>query len=449
MFGSLCLVIVALLFLLAVFVYFRAEGFIALFLIGIGMIFILADRFNVTWTTAMTGTAYLVFFQVTLLWWWLAAREPLGVQLQRKYGFAVVAIMALWLFWEIKHTIERQSFSVVTPYEYYKWLYMMSSWAAPFVLGILFPLSQKRLRRLFLAVGMLGLALIVIVLLFYVTGQKDYSRWGVRYTPAERLDSLQIGITGGIGISYLLAYLVLRQKSADKLGTFRTLLLMSAVGIMFVGIGLTGSRGPFAAALLTVIFALFVSGGRAAVRIGIACLVTGTIVYLGIALVPSATLQRLAGIAGREGLGQRWHLLVESFNILNVAPGFGQTLNLRHIIGIEYSHQITTQVMVEMGLVGFALYLMAFVSGTWRWIHVCFLRRASDVWLFAGPLSVVFFFEVVQRNAAGHLASGDIWFILGMLMGHRLRRTGAGMDSGYVPAEELIGDQRGYATGMH
>ena len=338
----------------------------------------------------------------------------------------------LTVFWQLKHLYERQYLSPRSAYEYYKWMYMIARWAAPFLLGVLFPMTLKRFRRFLLASTVLAIAIALVVLVSYFVGRRDLSAsYGARYTPVERLGPLGISIYCGVGGACVMAYVLLKHRLHERM-FFAGVGGWMIVALVVSAILLSGSRGPFVSIVLTSFVFLLLFGGRGAVRLGIGLTVAGVLLMFVWAYLPAGPLQHIFGegmITGKAGLGLRWRLFVSSFNILDEHMFTGQTLELAGIIGIEYSHQVITQVMVETGLLGLAMFLVALVPTVVKWL-VAASRRTRDVGVFAGPMAVLLAFTLIQRNIAGELSSLDFWLIMGMLMGHRLR-----VEYGYGPQE--------------
>lgn len=413
----------------AVIVYlwlFRAEGIFAFYLLGMSLIYIVVDFLKIPWSTEATGAVFPVLFFPCILWWWLAKDDPREPGLPRQFGMSVILILFLALLWQVKHLFESHRLRPQSVYEYYKWMYMIARWIAPFILGLFFPLTLKRLRRFLAAASLLALLLGGVTVLSFILG-RETAATEARYTPAERLGGLGVGIFGALGGVCLMGYILLvHQTGRKKISDF---LCWSALAVIAMSVLASGSRGPVISMGLTLIMMLFLFGGRNAIRAAVGLSIIGVFLFLCWNLLPQAALVRIFGegaVAGEEGAGLRWRLFVASFNILKVAPIFGQTIELASIIRIaeiDTSHQVVTQVMMELGLFGLVLFLVAFIPPVVQWVWIAFNRKLV-VHPFVSTIALLLIYEVVQRHIAGQLANHDFWMIMGLVMGHKLTLAG-------------------------
>ncbi len=410
-------IIIAAIILLIVFLsFFRAEGLMALFLMSEQLAFILVDFLHVQWSTVLTGLMRPLFFVPCMLWWWLGGNKEEGLILPRRINFPVILILLLFVIWESKHFFEVQTISITDKYEYYKWAYMATRWGMAFILGMFMPLTILRLRRALLGMGILGLLLAAFIFISFIMGLEAFE--STHYSPSERATGLNVAIYGSIGGACLLAYLHLADE--QKKSTIRRVVIGCCVALIWLVDLITSSRGPMAALFLVLIATLVLSGGKNAIRIAIGLGAFSFIIFLGWGLLTEDMKTRLFGrFFGSGGTETRARLFLWSFNILGVAPMLGRTVGVKNIIGIDYSHQITTQVMVELGLIGLFLFLMAFIPTLIRWARHAF-RKGTAAQLFAAPLCIWLTYEFVERHVAGELASADFWLLMGILMGHKL-----------------------------
>jgi hypothetical protein len=425
---------------------FRAEGLLAFYVVGVQLVLLAVSALGIPWSTAATGAIRLVVFPPLLLWWWLERKDPQAWYLPRRFGPAVWAIMSLFALWELKYFLEGQYLAITTRYEYYKWAYIMEGWGGAFALGVLMPVTLPRLRRFLGAMGFIGASL-GLVLLGSVLAGGQATRYDMQhYTPAERASGLGLGVFTGVGSAALLSWLVLANEM--KRSQRRTIFAGIVIGIMFLSIMVTASRGPMAAMILTVGAAMLIVGGRRAIGLATAVVALGGILYVGWDLLPEQTKYRLFGtffIRG-EGVYTRLNLLKASFRMLEVAPFFGRTREVVTITGFSYSHQIISHFMVELGLVGLSVFLVCFIPSVFRWFKAI-LHKRDPIWPFAAPLMVWFAFTFIQRNVAGDLSDADFWVLMGIMMGHRLIPTVAGLSpeaSAYWEAQAIYDQEGGY-----
>jgi hypothetical protein len=401
---------------------------------------------GIPWSTEATGTIRLTTFIPLMLWWWLGRKDPHAWILPRRFGPAVWVIMCLFALWELKYFLEGQYLAITTRYEFYKWAYVMEGWGGAFVVGILMPLSLKRLRRFLGAMAFIGATLAVVLLGSFFMGQTAGRYDMQHYSPAERASGLGLGIFAGMGVSCLLGWLVLANEI--KRSQRRTVFVGVLIGMMYLAVLLTASRGPMATTILTICVAMVIVGGRRALGMASAILVLGGVLYVGWDLLPEAAKYRLFGTFFEAGGGvhERWELLIASFRMLEVAPFFGQTREVLSVTGFAYSHQIVSEFLVEMGLVGLSIFLVCFVPTAFRWVRAAF-QKGTPIWPYAAPLMIWFAFEFIQRNVAGDLRSADFWVLMGIMMGHRLTPTMMGLSPqamALLEAQAISEHEEGY-----
>jgi len=420
---------------------YRAEGLLAFYIMGIPMVLFVVEMLQIPWSTVMTGMIRPVVFIPLLGCWWLARPKPDELLLPRRFGFNAVMITMLFLLWEAKYFYEGQYLGAEGGYERLKWAYYFQDWGGALLLGFLMPLTYKRLQRLLGALGAMGLIWAALEAGAFLMGRADMTMekegGSERYQFAASVGALGLGINTAIGASGLMGWFLMKNRA--KPSQLRNIFVGVCIGVMAMAVLLTGSRGPMVSMFATFIVFLFLLGGRNAIRFGLALVVLGVLLYIGLQVTPDTTKERLFGrLLGKSGVGHRWRLFLDSLAILRVSPFLGQTRGIISLTGIAYSHQIFSQIMVETGLVGLAMFLISVVPTAVKWAVAAF-RRHSEVWVFAGPLCTWLAFEVVQRNlAAGQIGSTDFWVLMGILLGHRLVPMGPADDS-YAEQDALAG----------
>jgi hypothetical protein len=413
---SFLIILVTLAYAIVFLALFRAEALLAFYIMGVQLVFLVVEPLGIPWSTEKTGAIRPIVLIPLVLWWWLGRRDPQAWHLPRRFGASVWIIMSLFALWELKYFLEGQYLAITARYEYYKWAYIMQGWGGGFALGVLMPLTVRRLRRLLGAMGFIGATQAILLLGSFILGFHTASD-EARYSPSERATGLGFGVYTAMGAAGLMAWMVLSNEI--RRSQRRTIFGGILVGVMILAALLTGSRGPMAASVATVCVMLMISGGRRAFSLVTAILGLSLILYIGWDLIPTETKERLFGtFFTQQGVGERWALFMSSFRMLGTAPFFGRTREIESVTGFIYSHQIITEVMVEMGLVGLGIFLTVFIGTVLHWLRGVW--TSGTVRLFAAPMAVWFAFEFSQRNIAGELSSTDFWTLMGIMMGHRL-----------------------------
>jgi len=418
---------------------YRAEGLLAFYIMGIPMVLFVVETLRLPWSKVMTGMIQPVIFIPLVGWWWLARPRPDEILVPRRISFSAILLALLFLLWEAKYFYEGQYLGAEGGYERIKWAYYFERWGGVLLLGYLMPLTYKRLQRLLGAMGAMGLIWAAMEAGAFLMGRADMTMekegGSERYQFAASVGSLGLATFVALGSSCLMGWFLMKNRA--KPSQSRNIFVGVSIGVMALAVLLTGSRGPMVSMFATLIIFLLLLGGRNAMRFGLALIVLGMLLYIGLQVIPESTKARLFGrlVTGTVG---RWQLFVNSLAILRVSPFLGQTRGIISLTGIAYSHQIFSQILVETGLVGLAMYLVAAIPTMVRWTVAAF-RRQSEISTFAAPLGAWLAFEIVYRNfGAGQLASTDYWLILGIMMGHTLVPMGPVTDS-YAEGDLLAG----------
>jgi O-antigen ligase len=296
--------------------------------------------------------------------------------------------------------------------------------------------------------GFIGGSLALVLLASFLMGSQAGRYEMQHYSPAERASGLGLGVFTAMGCAALLGWLVLANEV--KRSQRRTIITGIVIGMMFMAVLLTASRGPMASVVLAICAAMLIVGGRRAIGMVSAVLALGGILYVGWDVLPEHVKQRLFGtfFTAGGGVSERWRLLKASFLMLGVAPFFGRTREVLSVTGFAYSHQVISQFMVELGLVGLAVFLVCFVPSVSRWFKAV-LHKRQPIWPFAAPLMIWFAFVFIQRNVAGDLRSADFWVLMGIMMGHRLTPTAMGLSPeamALLEAQAIYDQEGGYTV---
>jgi len=419
---------------------YRAEGLLAFYIAGTSMVLFVVELLRVPWSPVMTGLIRPLVFIPLVAWWWVGGIRRDELQLPRHVSFSGVLLLLLFVLWEAKYAYEGQYMGAEVKYERLKWAYFIQNWGAALILGMMFPLTLKRLQRFLSAMGALGVIWAVLEVGAFFMGRRSM-RGGpeseMRYTIAASVGSLGLGIGSAMGGACLLGWFLLKDRIQHS--QKRNIFVGVSLGVIAIAVLLTGSRGPMVSLFATIVAFLFLLGGRNSMRFGLALAILGVLIYAGYTIIPEETRYRLFGLLfGEHGVAERAGFFLSALNILKVAPFLGQTRGITSLIGMENPHQLFSHMMVELGLVGLGVYLICVIPAVIKW-GVAAFRRQRTVWLFAAPLGAWFAFEFVQRNmAAGQIGSTDFWVIMGILLGHRLVPMGPADDS-YAEQDALAG----------
>jgi len=416
---------------------YKIEGVAALYMNGLAMYHLLIGRGGGTIGPVATGALFFTTGILAILLWFFFPPRDLRNAMPKSLSIPYIILFGLSLVWLLHHFIER---GMGTPYqkvEYFKWAYALAWWILALIIGIIFPMSPARFQRFLRAVAVAGLASNSLIVIGYFLGAEDVSgSYGSRYAISEQLGSLTYAITASTSAGALLGgYLVCQEKITTK----RIILIIAGLGILAISCILAGTRSSLLIFPIVTLAALGTFKFRY-IPIGIALLaaVGAIIVFIVVPLLPEMAASRSLTLESIEsGLELRWLLVKEVFNILNVAPVFGRTVGLENIIGLTYSHNFTLQIMVETGILGFALYLMAVAMIAGKWIKLL-LDRKSPLFKIAAQLSMLFLPVFIEAHAHSHLMNPRMWLLFAIMAGHSIPRYQyeETMLSEYYPEEE-------------
>ena len=396
---------------------YRAEGIGALYLNGLHTFFLLTEIAGLSPSTLMTGMySALTGAAACLLWFFHRPSETETELPRRGFSYPWMAFFLLWLLWFAHHMIERPTGTVLWKAEYYKWAYSIVRWMLPLFAGLLLPMSAERVQRFLRATAVLGLVTCSLMIVAYASGLADIGRYpGYRYGISERGGS-GYAAAAAIGTGALLGGYLICQ---ERLTTRRIVFVVSGVLIFFSAVVLSGTRSTLLIMPLAVLAAL----GFFRIRYLVLGLVGGALVGLlavsvVVPLLPPMAVKRAMSLPSiMEGIRLRTYLAMETFNILKVSPVIGKTVRLQEIIGITYSHNFTLQVLVETGLLGWALYLSAVGAVAFKWLRMIVNRR-SLLFPIGGPLFLLFLVCILEAHAHGSIMNSSVWLCYGIMAGH-------------------------------
>jgi len=322
-------------------------------------------------------------------------------------GFHVLAMLfVLWAglsaFWSIDPNATRARFVTYLQLAVLVWLIWEIGW------------SPDRLRAL-LQAYVLGACVAAAAIGYnYVSGISywvDRSRFaGLNNDPNE------LGLTLALGLP-IAWYLSLSQPGRRLAWGWQLYVPVGAAAIL-----LTASRGAFVAALVALAIIPWALGH---LRLRTKAVVYAfAVAWLVLAswIVPSAPLERLAGtradIAGGYfgGRGTIWRAglqLVRQRPIAGVgAGGFGEAIAPINGGYIQASHDAYLSILVELGIVGLALFLAMMTAALTPLRRLPTLQRRFSIVLLAtlavGSLSLTW----ESRK--------QLWFVLGVLAAQRI-----------------------------
>jgi len=420
MFVAVILIVLLVLIGLPLYLYrYRIEGIVALYLGGHLALYLLAHLVGVRIPTIGTGLFVFLTGGLAAVVWLFYRRVDAHLELPKTVTIAQVALVALFALWFVHHMIERGAAAVYYKVEYYKWAYYLESWFLAMVVGFLFPCSAQRVQRFLRALAVLGLGVTGTIVLFYFTGVADVSQWGKHYAFAEGVHGgayagLAVISTGALLGGYLIAQ--------DRLTTRRIVFIMAGVLLLTTATILSGTRSSLLIIPVVGLVALGMFRFRyLPIGLGVAAVVAIPVIFFVVPLLPEGAVKRtLTYERISEGLQNRAYLLKRSFDILEYSPAIGKTVGLKPILGAAYSHNFTSQIMVETGLIGFSLYLMAFVGIAIKWARMLVNKR-STLFAIGAPLLLFMTAVFLEAHAHGSLRNNRFWMLLGLIAGHSLR----------------------------
>lgn len=421
---SLILSIVSLVMFLAVIIRFGKEGLAAAYLVGVPLFIFITRLAGLRFPTLATGIYSAAVGGLVCILYFFTRPSVTEYVISRRMTLSWMGLVILSIVWFVHHVVERQIAPMtVTAAEYFKWGYGIVYWMLALVVGIMFPVSYSRVQRLCRAIGWVALITIGVQLASYFLGLKDVSEaWGYRYSSVGRVSALSYAIIASIGSAGLLAGYGYAQPARP--GLRKTLLLVIGIGILFAGTILGGTRSAAACIILTVV--LFLGTFRLRyIPIGLTVLVMvgALFIFVIVPLLPGLAAGRVLKLESIvEGLSTRFDLAVSAFKILTDSPILGKTLFLRSVIGMEYSHNFTLQVLVETGIFGFVLLAAVMVKLVMNYGRAM-AKTDRSLNPIVVPLMIVFFAAYFEAHAHEHLFNNRVWMLIGLFVSHPVYRT--------------------------
>ncbi|MCL2700447.1 MAG: O-antigen ligase family protein [Phycisphaerae bacterium] len=430
---SAAVIVIALIALIVYLRIFRLEGMLALYICGFAAMGLVVQFAGLGWDTMKSGMFYGVTFVVTAGWMILAHSRD-AVVLPRRFTLAVALIGFLGILMELRLYMYAGQASGM---EQTKWIYVIFTWIIPFWMGVAWPLSLPRLRRFISAMVWMGIAIALTTLVSWATGHVGtVHEAATRYSASDRLHGLSFAITLGLCASAMLAYIFIANQTRKNI--FRDIVCWGGLAVMVIAIALTGTRAPLLfLAMVTVVF-LLLMGGRTSIRIGIGLSVAIVLLLATHTMLPETALKRLSstetGTSSRIVLIERGLQFAAKNPVWGTPVGFGSATAKQR--GGATSHNLTVQILMELGIVGLFCFLVAAIPTILRWSIAAFRRTPTR--LFAAPLLIVFLQVFLMRHSSGNnVLTEEIWLLFGIMMGHSLtlvrQPVAGGLDTGMPP----------------
>ena len=203
-----------------------------------------------------------------------------------------------------------------------------------------------------------------------------------------------------------------------KVSARRMVLILAGLLICVTTTVLGGTRSSMLIVIVTFLVALLTLRLRY-LPIGAGVLAVAAVLWFSVVMpmLPRFAVQRTIDLASLEqGASVRVGLIQQAMTILHESPAFGRTLALGGVIGLDYSHNFTIQVLVETGLVGFVIYAVAVIAILRKTVRL--LAQILDAVHRGRPAVAADVQRHVGSPRARALAQPAPWMLLGLLAGH-------------------------------
>jgi len=415
---------------------YKVEGLAAMCINGLPVFYALAFFTGIGVTTVGTGAYFFVTGALATAIWMFHHRRDSYSELPKRLSAAPMALVLLFFMWLAHHIYERNVTLVTNKEEYYRWAYYIVNWFMALIMGFVFPLSMERVQRFLRAVAILGLTSSAIMVIGYVVGLEDVSKsYGARYAISEQLTDLNYAVCASTSMGALLGgYLICQGRLTGR----RIAFVIAGAMLLLAAVILGGTRSSMLVILACGLAVMGVFRLRyIPIAVGGAAVAAVIAIFAVIPLLPEGGVKRtMSPDVLAAGFGNRFRLLMESFSILEVAPAFGKTVGLRDVIGATYSHNFTSQVLVETGLIGITLYLLAVIAIAVKWGKML-VHKQSPLFAIGAPLLMLMVPVFIEAHAHGSLRNGGLWMLLGLMAAHRLE----GPLAEHATEEELLQEQ--------
>ncbi len=208
-----------------------------------------------------------------------------------------------------------------------------------------------------------------------------------------------------IELYFILKYLPEWHNHLGKLVLLTVLILVQLYFSM-----LTGSRGPLAAMLFALVcttFFHFRKNFKLSYLIGVLLLIA-SVFAVAISFVPAEISQRLLSqdVAGQSTTMIRLVINIEALFMFWSSKIFGIGFGGFNMIFLKYPHNIMTEVLSELGLIGFTLLIAIFVLAI---KYLIAIAKKIDLLKFYFILTILLA-SFANANLSGHLGSNFFFF---------------------------------------
>lgn len=264
-------------------------------------------------------------------------------------------------------------------------------------------------KNLFLSLFLFSCAIGITSPIAFFVGIQQAGHAMARYQISETFGALGVSLISLYGI---LSGIVLLK--IDKPSVKKKLLIIGLIILLFVSILLSGSRMPLFLAIISILSVLYLKRPNF-LMLGIFLILFYFFVedvirsidtYLP--FIPDITMERFFDYK-TSGVDVRIKLLKDSFQAIADYP-FGRNTGLSNLIGMEYSHNILVQAMLEFGLFAGILCLGLVGVAFYKYLNN---PKIEIKWM--GYFLIILLF---QAFSAGSLYQPLFWFFifLGALM---------------------------------
>lgn len=288
-----------------------------------------------------------------------------------------------------------------------------------FYLPVLLVREETDLEQIFKAVLYFGIFFTLFSLLSYIGLEQFFGR-----DFAGRFSSLGINpIWMARYLSYAILielYYLLKFLSGWDRHIGKICLLTGMIFLQMYFAMLTGSRGPIVAMLFALILTAafhFRKNFKLSYLIGFLLLIASAFIVV-ISFVPAEIARRLLSqdVAGQSTTMIRLFINLEALFMFWGSKLIGVGFGGFNIIYLKYPHNIITEVLAELGLVGFALLMAIFVLAV-KYLFAIAKKIALLKFYF---IIAVLLASFANANLSGHIGSNFFFFFsLGLIYAAR------------------------------
>jgi len=283
------------------------------------------------------------------------------------------------------------------------WAYSVAGAIVPFVFGAMF--DRRDLRIFFVVVMLWGILLAGLVLIDF-TASWESRYMNSRFTVGEALNPISQSLI--IGFAVLALY-------AQALSKHRYYLFVTIFVLLFAML-LGGSRGPAVALMAALILMTFFIGWSPRKTFIILMLILGVI---GVNMfLPDLVFERYFSTEHwlETQTGEGVPLRIETVGIAIDQwlehPIFGSGTSGNQII--FYSHNLFSQILMEMGVVGLGLFLCILVPVVVKFFKILICKKPDD-WEVVGFFGFLIYGLIEVQVSGTFMSQNFLWLAIGVL----------------------------------